>query len=327
MKQPQTLRLKNFCSYDYAELEFGDINCIKGANGHGKSNILLALVTILYNFDFPESNIRNNQKEASIEVVFTDGSSIYRYRTKTKQQIILREANGKKTEFNSSKCTEQVREFTGFKTVILDRNGSAEFLQYVPAKSPQFLLDKSPEVVLRMLSALISGQGIELVKADLQSEVRIDQSNEKSLVAAVDKAAANVEYLTSALVEKLYARAESAKSEERAVTAMEIEISGLISLKARLEHALTPDDQDYVDNLLIKADLSLTALASVDMLQAEIEDLIQIGVGFEDLFENVRRTKVELRRIDDELKETTKALQEYKCGQCGKLVRELCTNC
>lgn len=331
MKTIKTLRLKNFCSYDNTEIEFGPLTCFKGNNGHGKSNIILALVIVLFNLDFPadgkENCIRNGQKEASIEVEFTDGSSIYRHRTKTKQQIILRDSNGKKTEFNTAKCTEQVQDFTGFKQVQLDRNGSPQFLQYVTKDSPAFLFDKSPEVTYRMLSALISGQGIELVKAELQSEVRAIQADEKGLSASVDKYQTNVDYLTSKPIEALIERVEQTNTKAKQCDALEKELEEFLALLSFLNSSLSEDDEKYLTKLFASIEASLEDLAVIKAVDKAIDVLVELGNEYVSHEEEIERLNIALKKVQSEIKESTKYLQEFKCKQCGKLVKEICLNC
>lgn len=327
MKKLQSLKLKNFCSYDYSEIEFGEATLFRGDNGHGKSNILLALVTVLFNLDFPEIYIRNGQKEASIEVVFDDGSSVYRERQKTKQQIILTDSTGKTQKFSSSKCTDQVREFTGFHQIQLDRNSTPEFLQYVPAKSPQFLLDKSPEVVLRMLSALIGGQGIELVKAEIQSEVRTLQTEERHLIEQVDKSTANLEYLQSPIVENIYNEAQELQKELDEIDDLEAEVVELIKLQTLLEKAFTDEEEQFVAEVIAGCHEAQAKLIGLNSLEREITELSRLHDSWLEEDDNYWNSIAILDGLEKEIEVSKKELQAYKCKQCGKLVKELCVNC
>lgn len=203
-KTIKRLTLRNFTSYESAEIEFSTgVTVIRGNNGHGKSNILLALQIVLFADDFPDSLIRWGEKEAYIQVEFTDGSSISRTRSGKSQKIVLTDSNGTDTVLTNVKTsTDIIREFTGFTPVKLDENGSPELLQYLTMDDPHFLLNRSPEVTLRMLSALISGQGIETAKMSLTKAAKEIQSSITQVNSAYEVSSANLAALTASPVQR-----------------------------------------------------------------------------------------------------------------------------
>jgi DNA repair exonuclease SbcCD ATPase subunit len=329
-KTIKRLILRNFTSYESAEIEFSDgVTIIRGNNGHGKSNILLALQIILFADDFPDTLIRWGQKEAYIQVDFTDGSSISRTRSGKSQKIVLTDNHGADTVLTNVKTSaEMVREFTGFTPVKLDENGSPELLQYLTMDDPHFLLNRSAEVTLRMLSALISGQGIETAKMSLSKAEKGIQTEVNAKAKAFEVASANVSALTSNEVERH--RTQARELLDSRVSAFETKHELVESYK---------EAQAVLARVLNKEELKEIASAKKDYakLVERNEKLTEKRDYLQELLDAKDAHAIATKRIRD-LTATKKTLVEslaatqaeidsmyQKCKTCGKMT--ICEEC
>lgn len=329
-KTIERLTLRNFTSYESAEIEFSTgVTVIRGNNGHGKSNILLALQIILFADDFPDSLIRWGTKEAYIQVEFTDGSSISRTRTGKAQKIVLTDANGADTTLTNVKTsTDIVREFTGFTPVKLDENGSPELLQYLTMDDPHFLLNKSPEVTLRMLSALISGQGIETAKMSLTKAAKEIQTSIVQVTGAYEVSSANLSTLSAPHVQRK--REQAANILNNRVSAFETKRELLEQYKeARdvLQAALTEEERIEVSdakkvftNLVTKYQALQHGYGYLAELYEAKDTYMAATTKIRDLTAKRKRLMSEAETIQNEIDS-----MYQQCATCGKMT--ICEGC
>lgn len=329
-KTIKRLTLRNFTSYESAEIEFSTgVTVIRGNNGHGKSNILLALQIILFADDFPDSLIRWGTKEAYIQVEFTDGSSISRTRSGKSQKIVLTDANGVDTTLTNVKTsTDIVREFTGFAPVKLDENGSPELLQYLTMDDPHFLFNKSPEVTLRMLSALISGQGIETAKMFLTKAAKEIQASIAQVNNAYEVSSANLAALSAPHVQRERERATELLNNR--VSAFETKGELLEQYKeARdvLQAALTEEERIEVSdakkvftNLVTKYQALQHGYGYLAELYEAKDAHMVATTKIRDLTAKRKQLVLEVEAIQKEINS-----MYQKCETCGKMT--ICEGC
>lgn len=190
MKLVKALELRNVCRIERERIEFGMLTRVEGENDAGKSTSVYAALEIALLCDpFPESMVRRGEREASIRVEFTDGSSVERRRSGAKQECTLVYADGTRKDFLTVKdIVDEVRAFTGCQEIRLDKNASPESFQFIPLDAPQTYLlhGVDPRGVLKRITKVAGGAGIETAKATIESEIRKQNAAKDQLAAVVE---------------------------------------------------------------------------------------------------------------------------------------------
>jgi len=324
MRTIKSLQLKNFTTWETLHVDFGQVTCVKGNNGQGKSNILLALEIILFNDDFPDTLIKRGQKDAWIKVEFTDGSSILRERNKKGQVITTTDAAGKSTTYNSTKCTDQVQEFTGFKPIKLDANATAERLQVIPPKYPHFLMSKSPDVTMRYLSALIGGQGIETVKTTLAKELNENKGKIVNEEANLAVSVSNQSLLTGSLMDANIQRAYDWLAKARALDEKQILLEQVKEFQARNSTALTTEELSAIDDVVDALEDAGNRVTALEELEKKVTMLTNTRTRLNTLNREKNTLVTNLRSVETELADLMKDFEEFRCKKCGRVVAEVC---
>lgn len=324
MRTIKSLQLKNFTTWETLNVEFDQVTCIKGNNGQGKSNILLALEIILFNDDFPDTLIKRGQKDAWIKVEFSDGSSILRERNKKGQTITLTDIAGKSTTYNSTKCTEQVQEFTGFKPIKLDANATAERLQVIPPKYPHFLMSKSPDVTMRYLSALIGGQGIETVKTTLVKELNDNKGKIANEEANLAVSVSNQALLTGSLMDTNIQRAYEWLNKARALDELQILLEQVKDIQVKSSKALTDMELEGINDGFCALDAAGEKVAELEDMVFGVTTLKKHRSQIHELNKFKHTLSTELRTINAELNELLEEFKQFKCKKCNRIVAEVC---
>lgn len=169
----KSIVLKNYCSHKNTVIDFTEDNItVTGTNNIGKTTLLNGIRTLLFCGDLPDQDIRRGTNECILFAEFEDGRTVTRTKKGSKQEYILKHANGKcETLSNITQIRSRVQEFTGFKPVQLNKNETAEDLQIVDVDDHTFLIGKGPEVVLRCLSGMIAGRGVETAKININKRL------------------------------------------------------------------------------------------------------------------------------------------------------------
>ena len=79
MKKIESINVKNFQIWKDVNLNLGDFNVIKGSSNSGKSSLVRAMNMVLNN-DWHKSWLRQDEIDTTVELRFTDGTSIKRIR-------------------------------------------------------------------------------------------------------------------------------------------------------------------------------------------------------------------------------------------------------
>lgn len=322
----KSVELTNFTSYDHEIVEFEPVTYITGRNGHGKSNLLEALRITLFNENFPVSLIRNGQKEAVITVTFIDGRKIQRTRNTKGSAVAAWDADGSKvfSYTTVTGVTDQVQAFTGFRPVKLDVNGKAENLQYVPPKSPQFLLDRGPDVTMRCLSALLSGQGIEVAKTLINKDVAALDTDityhQKRLTASQD----TLNHLSRNIWEEFDNKLEELKTREEGLDVLKFRIQTLKRVQAtpRIDTNLILEVRagvKYFEETL------LPTIKDLDIKTDNLYRLEEAKKSLRDINASIQANIGVRRDLLPEVEEAIAAVTITPCETCGKMI--LCGAC
>lgn len=322
----KSVELTNFTSYEHEIVEFELVTYITGRNGHGKSNLLEALRITLFNENFPVTLIRNGQKEAIIVVTFVDGRRIRRIRNLKGSSVTAWDPTGKEVfDYTTvTGVTDQVQAFTGFVPVKLDVNGKAENIQYIPPKAPQFLLDRSADVTMRCLSALLSGQGIEVAKTLLNKDIGVLDTDityhQKRLSAAQD----TFNHLARKIWEEFDTSLEQLKERDEALDVLKFRIATLkrVQSKPMIDNTLVDEIHAGVKYF------EETFVQEVKDFEAKTKKLKHLKEAKKSLQDMTRDLLIQLRErasLAFQVDEAVAAVTINPCETCGKMI--LCGAC
>lgn len=323
----KTLHLTNFQAHVDSKIEFNEgMNVFVGTNDANKSGVVRALNICLFNETFPPDYIHYGKKEAKIVLEFTDGKAVERVRTKSKNKLRLREADGTwSKEFSVSKVEEKLAEFTGFKEVCLDGSSKTENLQIINTGNEHDLMfGCSPETVLKKLSTLFGTTEIEQVKIDLSKELSSLNSEKKRQEVNLTKYKDRFEYLDTEEVESLVSEAYKVidnfeeKSEQ-----FKNRVKRLNDFKRLMKSLEAYSKQlENLEQVTNKAEKDLSKHKSIfEEYQSKSEAMEDL----KDMIEDINLRNEELDRVTLKLEEDKKELDNYRCEQCGKVVK--CLDC
>ena len=320
MKQLKSLSIKNFQSHKDTTLEFDSaFTIITGDNGSGKTALLRVLDILLYGASYPVEWIRNGEKDSTLQVTFTDGSSIIRYRTKTVNKITFIYADGTVDAYTGTKDIKGLwEEFTGFKKVLLDKASKTPVaLQYASVRESRFLLDNSAEVLMRIVSSAFAGRGVEQAKVTIKSKQRSLTEQVKTLDTEKEVYQAQVDKF-----ESIKTRMDALKS----------------------KHEWVQEDYTAVDTKASKVSKAIATLTAVRILRKKLsvenavvsalDEAYKEYVSYKYMVDRVasaleqRESITSLKVYGETIKESTKKvmseIQKFTCEKCGRCVVEVC---
>ena len=123
MKYLKTVILKNFQSHKYSVIEFDrGLNVIVGPSDTGKSSIIRAIKWALYNEPSGDYFIRKGETDVEVSLLFSDGTKIKRYRSRSKNQYILYDKLGEEIKYEGFGLgvPEEIIEKIGIEKIYLD---------------------------------------------------------------------------------------------------------------------------------------------------------------------------------------------------------------
>ena len=133
-------------THEHTEMDFSSgINIIVGETGSGKSNVIRALVWLLYNHPMGNEFIRKGKKEAKVTAELSNGTKIIRCKNITsKNYYKIIDENGEETTFNNFgyDFPQEISDVTQIQPVRIDDNSSPIFLNLcAQLEQPFFVSD------------------------------------------------------------------------------------------------------------------------------------------------------------------------------------------
>lgn len=317
----KTLRLQNFKSHKDTTIEFSPITTVIGKNDAGKSNVLRALVAILFNGNFPASWIRYGTTRSTVTASLADGTKLVRTRTPSSQELKVFQPGKDTLEFTGkADATQTLSDLTGLKLVRLDETVGPENLNYLPVHAGPFILGGHPGPAMRKISNLIGGGEIEDAKSRLvrrsrslaakgevlQEEIEEMEREKESLNALLSKTSpveSQVDRLVS-LLEENQSSLEKLLSLQESLRGIDASTPDMFALQEKLSEVL----QEY-SGLQEKADFLSTLEEKRNILSANVHESGKISSQLD----QARQALEELER------QRHQALVELgKCPTCGR---------
>lgn len=166
------IRLENFKTHKDSIVEFSKITSIIGENGHGKTNLIKGLFLVLYNEDWPEEYIKHGEKSSKITVWLTNGNTIERSRSKSKQEIKITYADKSVKTFTGKNDAQSYVELASGISKIKLKNGDVIDLNYSEVRNKTSLLEGSSSTLAKRFSYLLKTEKVEVIKTETSKLLR-----------------------------------------------------------------------------------------------------------------------------------------------------------
>lgn len=181
------ITLENFQSHKFTVIDFDDgLNAIVGPTDSGKTAILRAIKWVLYNEPQGDSFIRQGESQASVQILFSTGVTVKRYRSKSKNGYEITYADGTSTTFEGfgSQVPQEVEEATKMPKITL-RQGETRSLNMAEQLEGPFLLTDNPSLKAAAIGKLVQADVIDYalgqVNLDLRNKKKEARDREEDL--------------------------------------------------------------------------------------------------------------------------------------------------
>lgn len=187
------IQIKNFMTHKDTTLDLSEgINVITGKSTSGKSNIIRALIWLMYNNPSGHSFIRHGENEASVTIELDSGEIVTRGKNrKNKNYYELTNNDGKKVVFNNfgKDFPDEIKDVLGISEVRISDKSSPIFLNLCSQlESPFFVSDEtmSADERARWISALMQIEDVDALvdsfSSDATSITRYELKSQESIL-------------------------------------------------------------------------------------------------------------------------------------------------
>ncbi|NLD49986.1 MAG: AAA family ATPase, partial [Clostridiaceae bacterium] len=244
------VKIENFQSHENTELVFDKgLNVIVGPSDQGKSAVLRAIKWVLYNEPRGNEFIRQGTKGARVTIEISNGYTITRERTQSKNRYILEDAQGQSSIFEGfgNEVPLEIIKAHGIPKVVLDTDIRSN-LNFGEQLEGPFLISESgalrAKAIGRLTGLHIIDKSIRDTAADLRRESQTGERLKDELKSIGERLEEykDLEILEGNLV----------KSEE-VIRSIEDLLKRVERLEA-LKHGLNENNSEYVKtrDILIK---------------------------------------------------------------------------
>ena len=284
MKKIDYVNVTNFQIWKDVTLELEDFNVIKGSSNSGKSSLVRAINMVLNN-DWHKSWLRQDEKDSTVKIHFTDGTFIKR--TRGSQNLVEIKLNDKDSNTWSGFGNIYPEEVLNFLS-ISEENCSYQFDQH-------FFLSLSPTKRALTFGSFSDLQKIDEIINLIQKEIRDGDKVLKSYDLEIER-----------LEEDLNKANKILKIKPVVEILLEINdftntLENIINYKKRI---------NKIDRLLD----CFTLMDAIDEYYKEHELLLMVSA--------INSIDEELLSIDNDINNLKTNLQvEETCPTCGQLIK------
>lgn len=269
------LTLENFQSHKFTVIDFDDgLNAIVGPTDSGKTAILRAIKWVLYNEPQGDSFIRQGESQASVQILFSSGVTVKRYRSKSKNGYEIIYADGTSSTFEGfgSQVPQEVEEATKMPKITL-RQGETRSLNMAEQLEGPFLLTDNPSLKAAAIGKLVQADVIDYalgqVNLDLRNKKKEARDREEDL-ETLNKDLESYSYLKDLgkIIKDLEKIQENLNKNKEKLERLEnlrenyIKIQGLIDNLEKIKVSLK--DLSKVDGLYFEAFSKISLLQTLD---------------------------------------------------------------
>jgi exonuclease SbcC len=234
------LIIDNFQSHQHTELEFSErFNIISGPSDHGKSAIIRAIKWVFYNEPRGTDFIRHGTSTAKVTCQMSNGCTIVRERSQSKNRYILTYPDGREMAFESfgNEIPEEVVRAHGIPKVQLDSDLGASLNIGEQLQGP-FLLSETGAVRAKAIGRLSGLHIIDKAIRNCNVDIRRESQSMERTKKEIEEVEVNL---------KEYSRLEDIKERldesEKLINRLEALISRRERIGALQKEFLTLNDR------------------------------------------------------------------------------------
>ena len=282
MKKIESIDVKNFQIWKEVSLKLEDFNVIKGSSNSGKSSLVRAMNMVLNN-DWHKSWLRQDEIDTTVEIHFTDGTSIKRIRGSKNYVEIVSSGDSNVWSGFGNTYPDEVQNFLS----ISEENCSYQFDQH-------FFLSLSPTKRALTFGSFSDLQKIDEINNLVQKKIRDGEKLLKSYELELERLGKDLKKTNSIL------ELEPAVQILLKINDFKNTLYNVVNYKNRINR---------IDKLLY----SLTPMEEVDEYYREYERLLMAL--------EINNINDEMLSIDDDIKNLNDQLQEEEiCPTCGQQI-------
>lgn len=269
------LTLENFQSHKFTIIDFDDgLNAIVGPTDSGKTAILRAIKWVLYNEPQGDSFIRQGESQTSVQILFSSGVVVKRYRTKSKNGYEITYADGSTTSFEGfgSQVPQEVLEATKMPKITL-RQGETRSLNMAEQLEGPFLLTDNPSLKAAAIGKLVQADVIDYALGQVNLDLRNKKKDVRDLEDELENLNKDLEgyaYLkelenTIAYLEKIQETLKSREEKLQKLIDLRENYNKIQDLIGKLENIKTSlKDLSSIENFYFEAFNKIGLLNNLD---------------------------------------------------------------
>lgn len=328
------LELENFMSHESSRLDLGAVNLIIPGNRNmpndvGKTNIVRALRTVLYNDPFPERYVRHGKSVSSISVWLDSGVIVCRKREKSTQKLLVMK-DGKLEEYpNKSQVDDYIQDLTGFRK--MDRDSRVYLPNLFLSTDPYTFVSCQPKTLYSRVCSRVLGGRVPAALKIVRSSIKSTKAQLDELKSRVQEGSELLRKIEEAKELILSAREKIREVEERKGFLLSRRQYLLALVKGRRLASLIEDTNSCIERVVdiekaltvlpIRASKSrlLASLNSIEVACNSAENLRTRVSNLEKVskLSDLRQKMVEVS-LDLETRKSTNPSQLEYCEECGR---------
>ncbi|WP_034429196.1 AAA family ATPase, partial [Caldisalinibacter kiritimatiensis] len=174
MKYIKKVVIENFQSHKFTEIELDKcLNVIVGPSDQGKSSIIRAIKWVLYNEPTGTFFMREGESKCCVSLYFSDNTGLKRIRTKSKNQYIYVDRNGKESVYEGfgKNVPIDIIESTNIRKLYLDSN-KANTINIADQLEGPFLLSEKASIRANAIGRLVGVHIVDKAVSDTLKDIR-----------------------------------------------------------------------------------------------------------------------------------------------------------
>lgn len=320
--------IENFQSHSFSVFTLRQgLNVIVGPSDSGKSAVIRALKWVLYNEPAGDFFIREGEKECSVTVEFNDGTTLKRYRSKSKNGYVLLNSDDEEMRLEGigSGVPREIVDATGISKIILDQDSSSAINLGEQLEGP-FLLTEKPSTRANAIGRLVGVNLLDDALREVLKDIRninLRKKETEEALISLDEEIKSYDYLDELKYRSLISSELIKKAEDllEVKTKLELLSNSLIGItidKKRQEETLaklsnidnTKQIIEGISNGIFKYEVLKSKSINIKELHKEKSSLIKTLYLLEQI-DHIQEIEAETSKLTSRLKTLDKFYSEY----------------
>lgn len=310
-----SITIENFQSHSNTKLEFEKgLNVIIGPSDQGKSAVIRAIKWVLFNEPRGLEYIRHGETTAKVTIEFSNGRTVIRERSKSKNRYTVVDENGGSLvlEGFGNDVPEEVIKAHGIPKVVLDTDISSALNISDQLEGP-FLLSETGAVRAKAIGRLTGIHIIDNSIRDCLADLRRENQSKERISNDIREVESRLEKYYN--LEEI---GENLNALDSVIKKAEVKISKRALLESRKASfdALNKEIEDVLKKLSILKDLNDCEfiIKNIELRMNALKSASRIKTGLTEVDSGIRSCDGIIRKTSslDETLRTVKILEEKK---------------